>query len=152
MGLRPLDLDQWLELDDRRDDELALKASLLANHRDEVVALQPEGADASLELLEEVRTFVAVHDPDRAIAPASEDHPLVEAARLVQEDLCVLVKDDAWRLRAACVCFPSRWDLSTKIGTTLDDIHAPVPGYDVALAKPTNSFFDRLTPSDLSGD
>ena len=76
----------------------------------------------------------------------SSEHPIVEASRLVQEDLCVLVREDAWRLRAACVCFPSRWDLATKIGTTLDDIHAPVPGYDSQLSTPTNSFFDRLRP------
>jgi hypothetical protein len=64
----------------------------------------------------------------------------------VQEDLCVLVKDDAWRLRAACVCFPSRWLLATKINTTLDEIHGPVPGYGQELARPTTGFFDRLTP------
>jgi len=65
---------------------------------------------------------------------------------LVQEDLCVLVKSDVWRLQAASVCFPSRWDLSTKIGTTLDAIHGPVPGYSAELRSPTNAFFDRLKP------
>jgi hypothetical protein len=79
------------------------------------------------------------------LAPTGE-HPIVEASRLVQEDLCVLVKSDTWRLRSACVCFPSRWDLATKIGTTLDDIHSPVPLYDQVLARPTSAFFDRLTP------
>jgi hypothetical protein len=49
-------------------------------------------------------------------------------------------------LRAACVCFPSRWDLASKINTTLDDIHGPVPFYEEELARPTNAFFDRLTP------
>ena len=29
MGLRPLDLDHWLEVDERRDDELELKRQLL---------------------------------------------------------------------------------------------------------------------------
>ena len=74
------------------------------------------------------------------------DHPIVAAARLVQEDLCVLVRDDAWRLQAACVCFPSRWLLATKIGRTLDQIHAPVPGYYDKLSEPTNGVFDRLAP------
>ncbi|HEY1762508.1 MAG TPA: DUF3445 domain-containing protein, partial [Acidimicrobiales bacterium] len=76
----------------------------------------------------------------------SHEHPIVQAARLAQEDFCVLVRDDAWRLRAACVCFPSRWDLTQKIGTTLDEIHSPVPGYVGELSTPTNSFFDRLRP------
>ncbi len=30
MGLRPLDLAQWLEVDEHRDEELALKDQLLA--------------------------------------------------------------------------------------------------------------------------
>jgi len=72
---------------------------------------------------------------------------VVAAARLVQEDLCVLVRSDAWRLQAACVCFPSRWNLASKLGTTLDDIHRPVPSYDVELSRPTNAFFERLKPS-----
>jgi len=71
---------------------------------------------------------------------------VVAAARLVQEDLCVLVRSDAWRLQAACVCFPSRWN-SLQLGTTLDDIHRPVPSYDVELSRPTNAFFERLKPS-----
>ena len=65
---------------------------------------------------------------------------------MVQEDLCVLVRSDAWRLQAACVCFPSRWDLASKLGATLDGIHGPVPIYDVELSRPTNSFFERLKP------
>ncbi len=64
----------------------------------------------------------------------------------MQEDLCVLVRSDAWRLQAACVCFPSRWNLASKLGTTLDDIHGPVPIYDVELSRPTNAFFERLKP------
>jgi hypothetical protein len=56
------------------------------------------------------------------------------------------VREDAWRLRAACVCFPSRWNLANKIGTTLDEIHGPVPGYNDELAHPTNALFDRLRP------
>jgi hypothetical protein len=64
----------------------------------------------------------------------------------VQEDLCVLEKRDTWRLTAACVCFPSRWNLREKIGQTLDTIHEPIPGYAEQLASPTTSVFDRLTP------
>ena len=77
---------------------------------------------------------------------ATDEHPIVAASRLVQEDLCVLVRSDAWRLEAACVCFPSRWALATKIGRTLDEIHAPVPSYDQELSGPTSSVFDRLRP------
>lgn len=146
MGMRPLNLATWLEIDEHRDEELALKHELLASRYDVVVATEPEGDAASRELLDEVKAFLVAYHPLVATMTDSSEHPIVQASRLVQEDFCVLIREDAWRLRAACVCFPSRWDLATKIGTTLDDIHAPVPGYDSQLSTPTNSFFDRLRP------
>ncbi|MGA7833893.1 MAG: DUF3445 domain-containing protein [Acidimicrobiales bacterium] len=146
MGMRPLNLATWLELDERRDDELELKDELLSSSYDVVVATEPEGDAASHELLDEVKSFLVAYHPLVSTATDSSEHPIVQASRLAQEDFCVLVREDAWRLRAACVCFPSRWDLARKIGTTLDDIHSPIPGYDEALSTPTNSFFDRLRP------
>ncbi len=144
MGLRPLDLDHWLEVDDRRDDELEQKRQLLDTVFDVVVATNPEGDEGSRELLGEVTRYLDAHQPELTIEVRREEHPIVAAARLVQEDLCVLVRSDVWRLQAACVCFPSRWNLASKLGTTLDDIHRPVPTYDVELSRPTNAFFERL--------
>jgi dimethylamine monooxygenase subunit A len=146
MGLRPLDIANWLEVDEHLDEERALKTQLLDDEYDVVVATTPEGDEASRELLQEIRENLHAHHLGVDTTIDEGEHPIVAASRLVQEDLCVLVRDDAWRLRAACVCFPSRWDLASKIGATLDDIHAPVPGYDVGLARPTNAFFERLKP------
>lgn len=144
MGLRPLDMEHWLEVDERRDDELEQKRKLLESSRDVVVAVNPEGEEGSRELLAEVRRFLETHHAGLTLDVALGDHPVVAAARLVQEDLCVLVRSDVWRLQAACVCFPSRWNLASKLGTTLDDIHRPVPLYDIELSRPTNAFFERL--------
>jgi len=146
MGLRPLDLNQWLQIDDHYDEELLLKETLLGRDFAAVVATDPQGDAGSSELLEEIGVFLSLHYPHLERRASVGDHPIVQASRWVQEDLCVLVREDSWRLRAACVCFPSRWDLASKIGTTLDDIHSPVPLYDEELARPTNAFFDRLTP------
>ena len=147
MGLRPLELAAWLEVDDSYDGQLALKTRLLEENHDAVVKTNPEGDDASRELLEEICANLRTHHQGIARGFEEREHPIVAASRLVQEDLCVMVRDDReWRLRAACVCFPSRWDLAEKIGTTLDEIHRPVPGYDEVLAHPTNAFFDRLKP------
>ena len=146
MGLRPLDPDHWLEVDDRRDDELEQKRRLLDAAFDVVVATRPAGDEGSRELLAAVTRFLEVHHPGLAMSVDPDEHPVVAAARLVQEDLCVLVRSDTWRLEAACVCFPSRWNLASKLGGTLDDIHRPVPVYDVELSRPTNAFFERLRP------
>jgi hypothetical protein len=118
MGLRPLDVDHWLEVDERRDVELEQKRQLLDTAYDVVVATTPKGDEGSRELLAEVTSFLEAHQPHIAVDVRGDDHPLVAAARLVQEDLCVLVHSDVWRLQAACVCFPSRWNLASKLSTT----------------------------------
>jgi dimethylamine monooxygenase subunit A len=146
MGLRPLESGSWLEIDEHFSEEIALKTRLLEEDYDVVVATNLEGDDASQELLEEIQANLHAYHPGFATAVNESEHPIVAASRLVQEDLCVLVRDDGWRLRAACVCFPSRWDLASKIGATLDDIHGPVPGYGDGLSRPTNAFFERLKP------
>lgn len=146
MGLRPLDEAKWLEVDGHRDEQLAQKAELLRTRRDVVVATRPGGDEASAELLECVTSNLRDFHPDVDFTVRSDEHPVVAASRLVQEDLCVLVRSDAWRLEAACVCFPSRWNLASKIGTTLDQIHTPIPGYQEELSAPTNSVFDRMKP------
>lgn len=146
MGLRPLEESRWLEVDEHYDQETALKKELLATQRSLVAATRPEGDNASDELLDLVMDNLRRFHPEVPIECDASEHPVIQASRLVQEDLCILVPDGTWRLQAACVCFPSRWDLTTKIGTTLDDIHAPVPGYAQQLAKTTTSFFDRLSP------
>ena len=96
------------------------------------------------------RTRGRARRPRHALAEhafADDPDPVVRAASIVQEDLCVLEKlDSEWILTSACVCFPSRWSLASKIGTSMDVIHAPIPLYDSKLARPVNLFFDRLTP------
>ena len=52
MGIRTLDLDDWLVVDDRFDDELDLKRRLLSERPDDVFAARPEALDASAEVLE----------------------------------------------------------------------------------------------------
>src|ERR1019366_2978214 len=61
MGLRPLDTATWLEIDENYEEELALKAALIRDSFDVVVATNPEGDDASRELLEEVRAFLRTY-------------------------------------------------------------------------------------------
>ena len=73
--------------------------------------------------------------------------PLEKAARLVQEDLVIMMRDDdGWRLAAGCVCFPSSWILAEKFGRPLQQIHAPVPQFGPGSknAAMINRIFDKL--------
>ena len=158
MGLHRLDPDRWLEVDGQRESDLRRKARLLDEAHDTVVATLPGSERASAELLRLVVGYLSTHHaallggdwqgpgPVGTVIDATAGHAVVTASLLVQEDLCVLEHDDGtWRLTAACVCFPSRWSLTEKLGQSLDGIHGPVPGFNAALLGPATTFFDRLT-------
>jgi hypothetical protein len=160
MGLRPLDVTTWLDPDEHRDAELLDKARLLNERHDEVFAALPGSEAAGSEVLDLVLQRVRSADPpliqttdlawhDLAIGlaiPRHGLHPLDAAARMVQEDLCVMERDaeGVWILTAASVCFPSRWLLADKIGQSLTAIHGPVPGY-ARIERATDVTFDRMS-------
>jgi dimethylamine monooxygenase subunit A len=154
LGLRPLDLADWIEVDQHREHDLALKRQLLAAHHDDVVAVLPDGLEPSQEVLALLIDHLQRRFPELTPLPdGSGLHPIEAAGRLVQEDLCVMRRQPAgagaseWTLVAASVCFPSRWRLREKIGRNLGAIHAPVPGYAERIGAPTDASFDRLTPA-----
>ena len=134
MGLRPL-TGAWLEPDQHRDWQLDLKRSLLADDRSAYL-LEPSSAAAA----DGVAALV-----EHLSAEGVDAAPTIEGCgTATQEDWCVMVREDTWRLSAACVCFPSQWALTAKAGGTVAEIHAPVPGYEQDLGGLVESFFDRL--------
>jgi hypothetical protein len=149
MGTRAHDERDWLVVDERRDTELALKRRLLSERHDDVFAALPSCAPAADETLELVVDWLRRHDRPRPSAPSDEAcHPLDHAGRLVQEDLCLMVPDDAGAvvLAGGSVCFPSHWRLVDKLGRPAAAIHAPVPHYDDELRDRVDRFLERLRP------
>jgi hypothetical protein len=145
MGLTRIPESEWLLTDERRDEELALKEQLLRERRDEVLITLPDldTAPACAELL---RMLDGNGRHSARFSP--EFGALARAALLVQEDLCLLLRDEHGHLvlGAACVCFPSHWKLAEKMGKPAWDIHAPVPRYGHELAAKVDTFLDRLRP------
>jgi hypothetical protein len=139
MGLRPIDRAAWLP--DRIDDaELARKRNLLDDPASGVFAELDGSRIGQQKVLDAV---------DQALRGASctsgHASPLVAASLRVPDDLCLMERDDdAYRLTAACVCSPSYWRLSQKIGRTLDGIHGPVPTLNDKLSASMAQFFARL--------
>jgi hypothetical protein len=153
----------WMAPDAELAADLEQKRRLLAERRQQVVAERPESRPAQAEILRAlVANLEAYHGAlyerrgehlqlrvsGETIAPVDPaTAPLELAARLVQEDLCVMERRGAcWRLSAGCVCFPTRWDLAPKLGCSLVELHAPVPGYNDQLSASTDRFFERLRP------
>lgn len=150
MGLRTLNRADWLLPDGRFHEELALKEQLSAQHLPSVFLAQPGTERPGREVLAMIERWLADHRPDlRSKRPDPDLHPLDAAARLVQEDLC-LVAGAGHPLVAAAVAFPSHWRIADKIGLPIAAVHAPVHHYDDELRARVDTFLGRLAPGRLT--
>lgn len=142
IGVKPLDLAEWIDVDDHLAAQLDEKQRLAAAHPDDVFAAEPGTEAAQAEVLALLVAHLPVRFPDiyghrgDAMAVAgrlvalSGDSPLRIAASLVQDDLVLMRRGEAgWRLAAASLSFPSSWRLREKFGRPIDEVHAPVPGF-----------------------
>jgi len=118
MGVHPLPLDTWIDLDrGNLEVELAAKRELIAWRHDEVVAAvdHPEVVAACEELDDLVVRWWSGRD-QRPPEPDPSFHPIVRASLRTQEDWCLLDASPGGSpvLVAGCVCFPTRWILAGK--------------------------------------
>jgi hypothetical protein len=161
MGIKALDLADWIEIDKRFAAQLEERRALLERRRGEVLAALPESEAGQRELLELLLDHLPERFPEHydrqdgwienritgehfALADWN-DAPLEFAGRLVQEDLCLLQRGEAgYRLVAAVLCFPAHWRLADKLGRPLEVIHEPVPGFGERLAAPVDRFFASI--------
>jgi hypothetical protein len=163
MGLKALNLQEWIEIDEHFADELALKEKLLKNRYTDVFASLPESQPSQKEVLNLLLNHLPERFPQHYRRQGNmleiirtgqvwnvadfEATPLDLAGRLVQEDLLLMQPSpEGYILAAASLCFPLRWQLWEKFGRPLAQIHTAVPGYADKLERPVDSFFDRLKP------
>ncbi|KQZ12236.1 hypothetical protein ASD50_12740 [Mesorhizobium sp. Root552] len=159
IGLKPLDLDEWIEIDDTFDFHLAEKRRIHAQYGSSVFVEEPDTRAAQAEVL----ALLVDHLPARHAQHYKTDGarltvagqpeigaglpPLHIASLLVQEDLILMRKSaEGWRLVAGALCFPSSWSLTEKFGKTMQDIHIPVPAFGpgTRMAGMIERIFDNL--------
>jgi hypothetical protein len=163
LGLKALQLEDWIQIDQEFVPYLQRKAELRAERYADVFASISGSEAAQQEVLDLLldhltQRFPAYfqltagaivnrltqetwHPTDFAAAP------LDLAGRLVQEDLCLMLPgEEGYILGAASLSFPSYWRLHDKLGRAIAPIHEPVPGYAPQLQNPVNVYFDRLRP------
>lgn len=162
IGLKPLDLAHWLEVDERLDFYLEEKARLAARYPDRVFRAEDGTHGAQREVLEMLLAHLetyhsATHRRDgdlmrigaRCVDLSGDEPPLMIAAQLIQEDLVLMRRNSdgsGWRITAASLCFPSSWSLGEKFSKALADVHAPVPGFERGTrnANLIDRIFDNL--------
>ena len=163
-GIQPLDMAEWLHVDEAYLGQMAYRGQLIAEKRDKVIGLLPEAEEPAAELLDLVLSQLAsrpdftvsaetVLRPDGQRVQINRNDPMATLGHLVQEDLCILQKQgDAQDgeqggehvLTGAVLCFPSSWTLAQKLGKPLIAIHVPVDEYDANLAKRVQRLFDGV--------
>jgi hypothetical protein len=164
MGVAAIAARDWFELDDQYAAQMAEKERLLAECRPAVLRVLPQVEAPARELLDAVASWtVATHTdrfardngilrcPDGRRVALADHHPLEAAARLVQEDLCILQPDAAGTLilTGACLCFPSRWRLAEKLGHPMPAIHRPVPGLNPRIGATIDRFLAGLKAGNI---
>ena len=181
MGLLKVSEGEWFEIFDQQERafQLTEKRKLLANYHDDIFMADPSAFMASKEVLNLMLEHLPSIRPDLYLRKSNairlkshsgfdgeewstdlktnEVHPLDLAARLVQEDLIIMLPQDphkprasmGWWLAAGSVSFPSRWSLKNKFGLPMDIIHAPVPFYKEQIQTAVNSFFNQMPRDEI---
>ena len=128
LGLKPISIDDWFEAPPD-EDLLNYKEKLLKKNYKTVVRAVPE-SEAGQEVLSEIFELKNTHYPDK----------IADCSLKVQDDLCLIESNDEQKFLAACVCSPSYWDLSEKIGKTLKEVHEPVKTLNKKIGTPIQKF------------
>lgn len=159
MGLKPLDLSKWIELDETFETQVSKKKNILQNQQDLVLKFEPIASGAILETQELLKDHLLTHFPQKYSLKGSEfkvdnqhtyhlssepQEALRNISQWVQEDFAFMSPESPSRLVGGCICFPSRWNLPQKMNLGSDAIHAPVPKFKESIAKATGQFLERI--------
>lgn len=155
-GILPLQDDSWCVVDDAFGAQMAERDRLILTAPAIVHGLLEAGRLAAEELYDKVLARLAatngyqiglrsVTRPDGVTVTMDRSQPLLTLGRLVQEDLCLMLKQgDEHVLVGAVLCFPASWTLAEKLGKALIGIHVPVKPYDADMAKRVQRLFDMI--------
>ncbi|MER8391581.1 DUF3445 domain-containing protein [Mesorhizobium sp. M1340] len=154
IGLKPLSLDRWIEVDEYLLPYLAEKRRLYTEIPDKVFVEEQATRDAQREVLDLLGAHLAANFPethrrtDNAIEVIDGIDNLEGSGTSASfSDAPLMRRDESgWRLAAGSLCFPSSWSLIEKFGKPLQQIHAPVPGFGPGTrpADLINRMFDGL--------
>lgn len=156
-GTVPLDMKDWLIVDDAYAAQMALREQLIREKPAAVIG-QTEIANAAVEELYDFvlarlpngffREGETVLRPDGVRVTLDPSQKLATLGRLVQEDLCLMQDgpEGEHLLSAALLCFPAGWTLAEKLGRRMMRIHLPVAKYTEDVGKRVQRLMDAVRP------
>lgn len=174
LGLAACEWPAWFQIDPLYGSYQAEKLCLLRQDRAQVLQALPGSNAPARATAEVIAAHLITAHPEyfarlsktriKTLATGlvvdlddADLHPIAQAALLVQEDLVLLRPGEGdlpkgangYLLESACVCFPTRWNLPSKLGRPIWGIHEPVPGLNPQIGEKIDLFFARLRPGRL---
>lgn len=173
MGLRSMNWDEWIELDNHYMRYHEDKRRRIAERGSKCCLTNPDPRvwAGAVELLEELSGYLSERYPsmfqatevgiDNLVTHESfnitdltmngqKEDPMQLCARLVQDDLAIMFEkeDGQYYLLAGAILLAGFWRLEDKYGMGMSEIHTSgdVPGFKAKLEKGMMNFFRRVKP------
>ncbi|PLB45916.1 hypothetical protein P170DRAFT_256172 [Aspergillus steynii IBT 23096] len=165
MSLTKLETDWWIELENTYKKRISQRKELYAKHGSDVLGALPGSELACKELMEMVLQFTCARYPQyfslidkrylhNRILGTEQDvrskHPLEILLDNIPEDFGIMLRDERagnYFLRAGIICSALGWNVGTKIGLQLHEIHQPIPDYKEKMQFSMDRFFTKM-PTD----
>jgi hypothetical protein len=131
LGLKPISKDEWL---DRKigPDLYSHKKKLLDSKYNDVVAVTNDSIEAQEILSKEFGLKELIYKD-----------LIADMSLLIQDDLCLIRASGDQELLAASVCSPSYWNIKSKIGKPLKEIHQPVTSLNEKIGDRVSKFIKQ---------
>lgn len=169
MALNKLEPDWWLELESNYVARVAERKELFEKHGKLVLNYLPGSELACKEIMENALQFLCARYPQYFSLSLStskgyvfhnailnketviEDmHPLHVLLENVPEDFAVMLRnpeDGMYYFRAGLLCSSLGWNVDTKLGMQLKEIHNPIPDYKAKMEFSMDRYFSHLPPN-----
>ncbi|KAI5918104.1 alpha-1,2-mannosyltransferase [Camillea tinctor] len=163
MSLTKLETDWWIELESTYKARIAQRQELYAKHGKNVLQWLPGSELACKELMEMVVQFICARYPQYfilsedktqlenkilgTVTMIKEKHPLLVLLDNVPEDFGITLRDPEtgyYSFRAGMICSALGWNVASKIGMRLDEIHQPIPDYKEKMQFSMDRFFSKM--------
>lgn len=147
-ALTKLEPDWWIELESTYRERIVQRKALYKEHGEAVLAWLPGTELVCKELMEMVLQYVALRYPhyfalshdnktfENKILGTTQkigkQHPLLVLLDNIPEDFAIMLRNPEtgiYHLRAGIICSALGWNLGSKFGMPLHEIHGPIPDY-----------------------
>ena len=131
LGLKPIEKNKWFEV--KITESLKThKKNLFAIRYQDVIATTLESTTPQELLAKKLKINKKTY-PDL----------IADISLSVPDDLCIIECNNDQRLLAASVCSPSYWNIKSKIGKSLRNIHKPVESLNEKIGNPIEKFINN---------